>query len=383
MAGWRGGGSAQSYGASGWRWMREEGYVVEHEGGARVSLGDAGELPPALQGAVRARWALGDVLVVCEGAGQKRNETHVDVRVAAANITELAEIQEKFDITAFYATDGTRQLVPREDGSTELVAARAARRHDGSIIGGRVCEKEGEDNYLAELVAVIDACAAEADGARILLAIDATSPVRAVLSFRRASARGKQGKKAAELLGELERQLKRAELVVFLWTTSHEGCPVNEAADVAADHEATNGMPTPVGRAPCDFASLRYPAHGSSARDWATPRALTVAYGRLLATVGQTELRNAGDLPLPPLATRGGNSSPMRSARLGCSQGTASTRWRSGGGRGCGRRAAPGAVWERTGDRRRPRGGTRSSSAEGWQRRRPEWSGWRRSRRCR
>ena len=134
-------------------------------------------------------------------------------------------------------------------------------------------------------MALIDACAAEPDGARILLAIDATSPVRAVLSFRRASARGKQGRKAAELLGELERQLRRAELVVFLWTTSHEGCPVNEAADVAADLAAVGGEPTPVTRALCDFASLRYPAHASSAREWAMPRALSVAYGRLRATV--------------------------------------------------------------------------------------------------
>ena len=115
-------------------------------------LSEAGGLPPALEGAVRARWSLGDVLVVCEGAGQKREVTHVDARVAAANLTELAELQEKFHITAFYSTDGTRQRVQHQDGSSELVAARAARRHDGAILGGRVCEKEGEDNYLAELV---------------------------------------------------------------------------------------------------------------------------------------------------------------------------------------------------------------------------------------
>ena len=47
------------------------------------------------------------LVVLCEGAGQKRKETHVDVRVASANLTELAEIQEKYDISAFYYTRRT------------------------------------------------------------------------------------------------------------------------------------------------------------------------------------------------------------------------------------------------------------------------------------
>ena len=55
-----------------------------------------------------------------------------------------------------YATDGTRQMACA-DGSEELVAARAARRHDGAVLGGRTREREGTDNYLlVALVALID-----------------------------------------------------------------------------------------------------------------------------------------------------------------------------------------------------------------------------------
>ena len=64
-------------------------------------------------------------------------------------------------------------------------------------------EVDGEDNYLAELAAQIVA-SADADGfKRIILEIDATSPVAAALKFRRVSHRRKQQYYASQWLDTL------------------------------------------------------------------------------------------------------------------------------------------------------------------------------------
>ena len=47
-------------------------------------------------------------------------------------------------------------------------------------------EPEGNDNYLAEMAAMMDSLAAEEEGGRIVVVFDATSPVHAMIRFRHA-----------------------------------------------------------------------------------------------------------------------------------------------------------------------------------------------------
>ena len=74
---------------------------------------------------------------------------------------------------------------------------------------------EGEDNYLAELVALIDALVNTDDGERVLLIIDATSPVRAHLKFMWSHNRVKMGYYLDRLLDALVAQVARMEVVSF------------------------------------------------------------------------------------------------------------------------------------------------------------------------
>ena len=65
-------------------------------------------------------------------------------------------------------------------------ASMAAVAHDGTVVSGQMEEPEATDNYAGELGAVLAALeAAPADG-RVLLLIDATSPITAWLRFRTA-----------------------------------------------------------------------------------------------------------------------------------------------------------------------------------------------------
>ena len=63
-------------------------------------------------------------------------------------------------------------------------------RHSGVASTGTMVEPEGDDNYLGELGAVLAALRAEADGGRILYILDATSPIRAWLRFRKCAQLG-------------------------------------------------------------------------------------------------------------------------------------------------------------------------------------------------
>ena len=99
--------------------------------------------------------------------------------------------------------------------------------HSGRVSAGTMVEPEGEDNYLGELGAVLAALAAEQAGGRILIILDATSPIRAWLKYRRKHHRTQMGYYGAELLDTLEQLVARQEVVVFLWQTSHVGAPAN------------------------------------------------------------------------------------------------------------------------------------------------------------
>ena len=66
-----------------------------------------------------------------------------------------------------------------------MVAAAAALRCDGRVVG-RALDPHAlaRSSYEAELQALIDLLKSWPDGARVLVAIDARSPVQAVVKFR-------------------------------------------------------------------------------------------------------------------------------------------------------------------------------------------------------
>ena len=76
------------------------------------------------------------------------------------------------------------------------VASRAVVDQDGRARGGRLQEREGTDNYLAELAAQIDALSS-CEGERVFILFDATSPVKVVRSFAGESGRARQEHYAA------------------------------------------------------------------------------------------------------------------------------------------------------------------------------------------
>ena len=87
--------------------------------------------------------------------------------------------------------------------------------HSGRIQAVTMCEPEGNDNYLGELAAVLTALKSEPEGGRILIILDATSPVRALLKFRKCHQRTQLGYFASEWLDALDQLVARQEVVVF------------------------------------------------------------------------------------------------------------------------------------------------------------------------
>ena len=196
-----------------------EGFAVDPDG-ERLAGEKLGELPPALQLQARARRALPeDTPVHSEWPPKTRKETHINLHMQRRNAAELASWQARIRATAVYSGDGAR-LRRGEEGLSDderHVVARATIRHDGVVLGGRMREPEGADNYLAELAALLDAINSENIGGRIIVIFDASSPVLARMKLQRMSNRFAQNKYAGEWLSALSRLMHRQEVVVFLW----------------------------------------------------------------------------------------------------------------------------------------------------------------------
>jgi ribonuclease HI len=70
---------------------------------------------------------------------------------------------------------------------------------------------DGTDNYIAEIEALIEALAAEPEGGRIIIVMDATSPVTAWMRFGRCHNRRKLQFREHTRLDVLDQQLARHE----------------------------------------------------------------------------------------------------------------------------------------------------------------------------
>ena len=110
--------------------------------------------------------------------------------------------------------------------------SRGLLRNDGVITQGMIVEDDCDDNYLAELAAILDQAEAAPKGSRVVIMLDATSPMHAFIKFWVSHARRQASYYGSTWLDTLDQLLDGVdEAVVFLWQTSHVGSPMNEVAD--------------------------------------------------------------------------------------------------------------------------------------------------------
>ena len=293
----------------------EEGFAVDTRSGERVEGEALGNLPPATQMSARARLELAKLKpgakVYAEWPavknepekGEEGIPTRINLDVQRRNHDELSRWQARIRATAVITHDGSRGIV-RQEKSRHPVVARAAARHDGTILGGGLREPEGNDNYLAEMAAMMDSLAAEEEGGRIVVVFDATSPVHAMVRFRRECHRRRRGFYADAWIGTWLRLINRHEVVVFLWQTSHVGSPINEWADVLADSAAQEYVrrsftETPVVRLPVQHASVRLTTPYKDMHTMVANTTKRVVVARLKEAI-TSETHGDGDIP--PLA---------------------------------------------------------------------------------
>ena len=273
-----------------------DGFPCDPQSGRRLTEDDLQGLDVAIQLECRARLRLGAVRVVRKPPKVKDNRTHVNLVTQRDNHNELCMWSARVRPTAVFATDGTRQSVKTGDGNERVVVARAAARHDGLCLGGEIAREEESDNYLAEMAALIDLFHYSPAGGRILVMMDATSPVHSLITFRRIHARKAQEKHAMRMLDTLLQLVARQEVVVFLWQRSHMGSPANEWADRCADAAAEAGQVIPVPAMPLKGVHMIGARHARGARAWALPRARRFVQDRLKQTVVDTRLAEINDI---------------------------------------------------------------------------------------
>ena len=276
------------------RWD-DEGYFVDEGEVDRLTVEDLAEWPPMLQLMIRARIAVGECPVFAKYQGKQKERT-INLEVTSWNAAEASIWQARMGITVALATDGSW-----EEGKE---AAWGVVRHDGTVRRSLMEVWEGKDNYLAELAALVEALAQEADGERISIVFDATSPVLALLHFRRAHDRTKQQFYGSDLLDSFDQEVARMDVVVLLWQRSHVGSPANEWVDGVADCKGFDKESDPMlqirRRTPRHY-SMRLAAPDRSVMRWAKGRAVEVVQRQLMQSVTSTQFREMGELRVGPL----------------------------------------------------------------------------------
>jgi ribonuclease HI len=135
------------------------------------------------------------------------------------------------DIQYAAATDGGRQV----DDKGRHVASSAGVLDNGCVVGGALDpHKDARSSYETELQALIDVLEVWPDGSRVMIAVDARSPVQAIVRFREAHVNRRAEYFVDDKLDSLLRHLERMQTVVFYWLKGHSGAAPNEFADLHA-----------------------------------------------------------------------------------------------------------------------------------------------------
>ena len=232
----------------------------------------------------------------------KRNVINVHAQRREAD--KLMTWQARTGADAVYTLDGAWDRIKVSVGHgasatvrSESRTAFASVRHDGTVIGGRMEEDIGEDNYLAELAAQICTAADGREDDVIIVEFDATSPIMAMLKFLRKGDRVKQSYYAADWIDSLAQKLSRFRAVVFVWQTSHVGAPCNDMADRTAETLMHSDDVRQVGVDEVrSFASILAARPLQGVYGWASKWALTACQERLASTSTDSLVRSADAL---------------------------------------------------------------------------------------
>ena len=155
----------------------------------------------------------------------------VHVETSKRLLSDWNELHAEFDVQFAAATDGGRQ----SDEGGNAKASAAAIRNDGRLVG-RALEANtwARSSYECEMQALIDLLRDWPAGSRVLVAIDARSPVQAVVRFREVHVNRRAEYFCDDMLDELLREIERMDTVIFYWLKGHSGAAPNEAADFQA-----------------------------------------------------------------------------------------------------------------------------------------------------
>ena len=292
-----------------------EGYARDPVSGALLAENQVAALPPLLQLEVRARLALGDVPVYFDTMGVKLKHTHVCLAQQRRTHLRFCTWQARLEITVAYSLDASQitargpegSILRDEHGRALKAVGRAAVRHDGAVIAGRLGDTVRLNNYTGEMAAHLDAGRDAIYGYepelrhRVAFVFDATSPVSAEAKFHKVHDRRKQGYYCDEYLDTWRQILEENDVALQLWQTSHVGDPTNEWADVEAGVAARAEAVLPV--------VLRTPRHFSMRpsrplRSWQAfgrARMGRVVSERLLASVNESIVFEEGDIVIGEL----------------------------------------------------------------------------------
>ena len=216
----------------------EQGYLLCHGSRVLTPVGRSA-LSPVEQAFALARTALGAKVPVLDTAKALSKESRPEGNFVCPELTgvafrEMKLLEEEFGVEAVWTLDGSWRHIDE----VGMVAASAAARHDGSVVGGRL-EEDADgmplNAYLGELAAQVDWAHTEGKK-RILVGFDAVSPVLALLRFRRLHDRSRPACYKDDWLASFSAELclERFELVIFYHLKSHTGISLNEYADKEA-----------------------------------------------------------------------------------------------------------------------------------------------------
>ena len=237
-------------------------------------------------------------------------EPFVNVQAARASLGDMVKWVARIGAGAVYTLDGTRQTIKSTgaDGVVHerQVAAWAAARHDGQVVGGALPEGY-RDNYMAEMAAQLEVARA-CEVRRVVVVFDATSPPEVLRRFARLCARRQQRVYRRDWIDTwLQRLCVGFDVVVMLWQTSHVGAPINEWADAEADRALMSKEALPELLAP-RYSSLDIEIRGQllrgGLRAYAMSGASAVAVERLRATSGSAQMVEGCDMELHPMPPR-------------------------------------------------------------------------------
>ena len=246
---------------AGWE-VGENGELLKE--GRAAELGDADGLPCVrllMEATAMLLEEGAEVDRSAQGSVREAGSWAVHVETSKRLLDEWNDLHVKYDIQFAAATDGGRQL--SEHGGA--VASAAALRDDGKLVGGALdAETWARSSYECEMQALICLLNTWPAGSRVLIAMDARSPVQAVVKFRDAHVNRRAEYFCDEMLDELLREIESMDTVIFYWLKGHSGAAPNEAADFQAtallEEEPMDVGPRPVRRhASLTFAFDRRP----------------------------------------------------------------------------------------------------------------------------